>query len=157
MQIGRIFISEDGIGISNVTLIDEQEEGILKRDYTLKETAIIKETALQLNEYFDGKRREFSVKINPQGTLFQKKVWEALLRIPYGQTRSYKDIAREVGNEKAARAVGMANHKNPIMCIIPCHRVIGSNGSLTGYAGGIGIKERLLRLENSVERKLYYV
>ncbi len=86
--------------------------------------------------------------LNPNGTVFQKKVWNALCNIPYGETRSYKQVAEAVGNNKASRAVGMANNKNPIMIVIPCHRVIGSNGSLVGYAGGLDIKEKLLFLEN---------
>lgn len=149
MPIGRLFISEDGIGINEVSLVDGIEEEDYSNKYSIKETSLIKETATQLREYFDQKRKVFSIKLNPKGTLYQKKVWEALLEIPYGETRTYKEIAKRIGNEKASRAVGMANHNNPIMCIIPCHRVIGSNGSLTGYAGGIMIKERLLRLENS--------
>lgn len=157
MPIGRLLISEDGIGINEVSLVDSIEEEDYSHKYSINETRLINEAATQLREYFDQKRKVFSVKLNPQGTLFQKKVWEALLEIPYGETRSYKEIAKRIGNEKASRAVGMANHNNPIMCIIPCHRVIGSNGSLTGYAGGIMIKERLLGLENTFERKLDYV
>ena len=102
-----------------------------------------------LKEYLEGKRKEFDIEINPKGTDFQKMVWKELLKIPYGETRSYKDIAARVNNPKGSRAVGMANNKNPIPIIIPCHRVIGSNGNLTGYAGGVNIKEKLLRIEHS--------
>ena len=101
----------------------------------------------ELEEYFQGKRKEFTVPCRPEGTDFQKRVWEALTRIPYGETRTYKEIAVEAGNPKASRAVGMANNKNPVPIIIPCHRVIGSDGKLTGYAGGLGVKEFLLNLE----------
>ena len=101
----------------------------------------------QLNEYFTGKREEFDLPLAPSGTPFQQKVWAELKKIPYGQTRSYKDIAHAVGSDNAYRAVGMANNKNPIAIVIPCHRVIGSDGSLTGYAGGIDIKKSLLDLE----------
>jgi methylated-DNA-[protein]-cysteine S-methyltransferase len=107
-------------------------------------------TVEQINEYFEGNRREFNVKVNPEGTDFQKSVWRQLSKIPYGELRTYKDIARAVGNEKAARAVGMANGKNPIPLIIPCHRVIGTNGGLTGFAHGLEIKEKLIKLEQGV-------
>ncbi len=102
----------------------------------------------ELAEYFAGKRTLFSIICNPQGTEFQKQVWKALCDIPYGQTRSYKDIAKAIGNEKACRAVGMANNKNPISIIIPCHRVIGSNGKMVGYGAGVDKKIYLLRLES---------
>lgn len=152
--IGRIVITQDPIGITGLSLITEQEEAKWQRytkDYELEETELIKETAKQLTEYLEGSRREFDIRLNPAGTLFQKKVWDALCTIPYGETRSYQQIAEAIGNINASRAVGMANHNNPIMCIIPCHRVIGSNGKLVGYAGGIKLKEQLLSLER--ERK----
>lgn len=101
----------------------------------------------QVLEYLDGKRQVFSVPINPQGTEFQKKVWETLRTIPYGQVSSYGDIARAIGNSKAARAVGAANGRNPIPLIIPCHRVVGADGSLTGFAHGLAMKEQLIDLE----------
>ena len=110
---------------------------------------IILEAVKQLNEYFDGKRQSFDLPLKPHGTEFQQKVWSALLEIPYGQTRTYGEIAAAIGNPKACRAVGMANNRNPIAVIIPCHRVIGSNGALTGYAGGLKAKEILLELENN--------
>ena len=103
--------------------------------------------AAQLTEYFSGARREFDLPLDPQGTDFQKSVWKALQDIPYGKTKSYKQIAEAIKNPKACRAVGMANNKNPIWIIIPCHRVIGADGSLTGYGGGLGMKEKLLKLE----------
>lgn len=103
----------------------------------------------QLNEYFEGKRKEFDLPLKLEGTKFQKQVWRELTKIPYGQTRSYKDIALAIANPKAVRAVGMANNKNPISIVIPCHRVIGSNGDLIGYAGGLEIKKELLNLEKA--------
>jgi methylated-DNA-[protein]-cysteine S-methyltransferase len=101
----------------------------------------------ELGEYFAGKRRSFSIALDMRGTSFQKNVWEALLAIPYGETRSYRDLAKKLGNPEATRAVGAANGRNPISIIVPCHRVIGSNGKLTGFAAGLETKARLLQLE----------
>ncbi len=109
-------------------------------------------TVGQLNEYFAGTRKTFSIPLDMRGTEFQKRVWNALLEIPYGETWNYKQLAEFIHNPKAVRAVGGANHNNPIMIIVPCHRVIGSNGSLTGYAGGLDMKEHLLNLERAVIR-----
>ena len=109
----------------------------------------------EVMEYLDGKRKTFDIKYEINGTEFQKKVWKELTKIPYGETRTYKEIAVAVGNPKASRAVGMANNKNPISTVIPCHRVIGSDGKLTGYAGGLDMKKALLDLElrNSTEKQ----
>lgn len=112
-----------------------------------KRTELLEEAERQLQEYFAGRLQHFDLPLYPQGTEFQKKVWKALMSIPYGETRSYGEIAKQIGNEKAVRAVGGANHVNPISIVIPCHRVIGKNGSLTGYGGGLKIKETLLTLE----------
>ncbi|MCD8023675.1 MAG: methylated-DNA--[protein]-cysteine S-methyltransferase [Lachnospiraceae bacterium] len=101
----------------------------------------------QMEELLAGKRKSMDVKYELKGTDFQKKVWRALLAIPYGETRTYKEIAETIGNPAACRAVGMANNRNPLMIIVPCHRVIGSDGSLTGYAGGLPMKQHLLELE----------
>lgn len=150
--IGRMLIAEDGFGITDMALTSEEGSKALTSGHIFKETELLKEAARQISEYFDRKRRQFDLKLNPQGTDFQIKVWEALKDIPYGETRSYKQIAEAVGNGKASRAVGMANHHNPIMCVIPCHRVIGANGSLVGYAGGLNIKKQLLQLEGWKER-----
>lgn len=106
----------------------------------------------QLNAYFHGELREFTCKLDLIGTQFQKNCWEALLRIPYGKTCTYADIAREIGRPNAFRAVGQANHDNPISIIVPCHRVLGANGTLTGYGGGLSTKEKLLRLEGATFR-----
>ncbi len=107
-------------------------------------TPLLRETARQLREYFAGERRSFTLPLAPHGSEFQKKVWAALRTIPYGETRTYKQIAEQIGHNLAFRAVGMANNRNPIGILIPCHRVIGYDGKMTGYAAGIGIKERLL-------------
>lgn len=104
--------------------------------------------ASMLREYFAGRRKDFPLPLKAEGTEFQQSVWRALLKIPYGETRSYKQVAEMAGNEKACRAVGMANHNNPIMILIPCHRVIGSDGSMTGFGTGISDKEYLLKLES---------
>lgn len=112
-----------------------------------KKTELTETVYHQLSEYFDGKRKIFDFSYEMQGTEFQKKVWQALCDIPYGETRTYKDIAIAVGNPKASRAVGMANNKNPITIAVPCHRVIGTSGKLVGYAGGLAMKEFLLNME----------
>ena len=111
---------------------------------------ILLETQKQLSEYFAGKRQQFDLPLDFEGTEFQQKVWQALLTIPFGETRSYRDIAEQVGNVKAVRAVGAANGKNPISIIAPCHRVVGANGKLVGFAGGLDNKEILLKLESSL-------
>lgn len=112
-----------------------------------RETAVLKEAARQMAEYLHGQRKEFDLPLAPQGTSFRLTVWKALQQIPYGETRSYKDIACAIGKPKAMRAVGGANHHNPISFIIPCHRVIGADGSMVGYGGGLDLKRTLLDLE----------
>ena len=116
-------------------------------NYIIKEITLIKKAASQLFEYLNGKRKKFDLPLLKEGTDFQISVWNELLKIPYGETRSYKDIAIAINNEKAVRAVGMANNRNKIPIFIPCHRVIGSNKKLVGYGGGLEIKEFLLNLE----------
>lgn len=134
-------IGNDG-GIVSITVLNSEE----------KITDIIplelEDCVFQLQEYFDGKRKIFDIKLNPEGTEFQKKVWNQLLEIPYGKTISYLDLSKQLGDVKAIRAVANANAKNPIWIIIPCHRVIGSDGSLTGYAGGLNRKQWLLEHES---------
>ena len=110
---------------------------------------LLMQAAGELEEYFAGQRQEFMVAVHARGTEFQQRVWEALRRIPYGETRSYGEIACQVGSPKGARAVGMACNKNPIMLLIPCHRVVGSDGKLVGFAGGLAMKEALLLMERS--------
>ena len=112
-----------------------------------KQHPILLETKKQLSEYFEGQRKIFDLPLDFEGTEFQQKVWQALLTIPFGETRSYKDIAEQIGNVKAVRAVGAANGKNPISIITPCHRVVGANGKLVGFAGGLENKDVLLQLE----------
>jgi methylated-DNA-[protein]-cysteine S-methyltransferase len=109
---------------------------------------ILLETERQLAEYFSGERIQFDLPLQPDGSEFQKKVWQALREIPFGQTRSYLDLAKALGSSKAARAIGAANGKNPLSIIVPCHRVVGADGSLTGFAGGVETKAALLALEN---------
>lgn len=142
MVIGKIGIASMNGFVTNIFF-----ERFLPENLNVLETEEIKKAHTQLLEYFSGKRKIFDIKIKPFGTDFQKKVWDALMQVPYGQVCSYKDIAIKIGNEKACRAVGMANNKNPIPLIIPCHRVVGSNGNLVGYAGGIEVKKQLLDIE----------
>jgi len=116
-------------------------------DIGKEETPLIKTAAAQLWEYFKGKRKKFDLPLLLRGTDFQVAVWKALQKIPFGETRSYKEVAEAAGNSKACRAAGMANNRNPIVIIVPCHRVIGADGSLTGYGGGLDLKQYLLDLE----------
>lgn len=115
-------------------------------------TPLLELGEIQLLEYFQGQRTQFDLPLNPQGTGFQHRVWAALSTIPYGETRSYGEIAQQIGCPKGARAVGMANRRNPLPILIPCHRVLGANGSLIGYAGGLTIQQRLLDLERMPEK-----
>ena len=141
--IGPLGIKDDGENI--VEIFFNKEE--VPKDLELRETPLIKATMGQLQEYFEGKRKDFNIPMKAKGTEFQKSVWDQLLKVPYGETCSYGEIAKRIGNPKASRAIGMANNRNPISIIIPCHRVIGSSGKLVGYGGGLDIKERLLKLE----------
>lgn len=141
--VGNICLAEEDHCITNLYFKDEWDvEGAQE-----KETPLIKEAKKQLDEYFVGNRKEFDLPLKPMGTEFQQKVWNALLEIPYGETRYYGEIADNIGNPKAPRAVGLANNRNPISIFIPCHRVIGKSGKLVGYGGGLHIKELLLKLE----------
>lgn len=142
--IGKIYISADDNSLLKVHFLKDSS------DVNSEQNDVIKETVKQLDEYFSCQRKDFNLPLNPQGTDFQKKVWKELKNIPYGQTRTYKEIASAIGNSKSARAVGNANNKNPIGIIIPCHRVIGSDKKLTGYAGGLDKKEQLLKLEKAI-------
>ena len=140
--LGFTKIVGDDDGIVSITVLNSEE----------KITDIIpvelEDCVFQLQEYFDGKRKDFDIKLNPEGTDFQKKVWNQLLEIPYGKTLSYLELSKQLGDVKAIRAVANANGKNPIWIIIPCHRVIGSDGNLTGYAGGLNRKQWLLEHES---------
>lgn len=143
-SIGKITITENEGFITSIGFSKENDF----KNHTFKETPLIKNAALQIDEFLNGLRKNFDLPLAPAGTHFQREVWKSLLQIPYGETRSYKDIAISINNPKSYRAVGMANNKNPIMIVIPCHRVIGSNGNLVGYGGGLNIKEILLNIEN---------
>ena len=145
-EMGTIGIAEtDG----SITHLFFSSEKFPENKYTMKETPALAEAAKQLTEYLNGSRREFNLPLAPSGTEFMQRVWKALQEIPYGETRSYKEIASAVGNSKACRAVGMANNRNPISIFIPCHRVIGANGDLIGYGGGLDKKIFLLELEKN--------
>lgn len=135
----KIFYKSDKITALDMIEIMPSDSGI--------KTPLTDKTFKELTEYFEGKRKSFDIPFKLYGTDFQKKVWTELTKIPYGGTRTYKQIAQAIGNEKACRAVGMANNKNPLPIIVPCHRVIGSGGKLVGYGLGIEMKEALLKLE----------
>lgn len=141
--IGDLTLESDGLAVTGLRFGDTSS--------CCGSCAILERTAEELAEFFAGKRRTFTVPVKPRGTPFQRSVWEQLLTIPYGKTASYADIACKLGNSKACRAVGSANHRNPIPILIPCHRVIGKNGTLTGYAGGLAVKEFLLALEQQTK------
>jgi methylated-DNA-[protein]-cysteine S-methyltransferase len=145
--LGYTKISGDANGISSVIVLNSEE----------KITDIIpvelEDCVMQLNEYFEGTRTQFDLKLNPEGTDFQKTVWNQLEQIPYGKTVSYLDLSKQLGDVKAIRAVANANGKNPLWIIVPCHRVIGSDGSLTGYAGGLHRKQWLLEHENPYKQQ----
>ena len=145
--IGVARIVGDEEGISSITVVDSATESSTNIPECLQECVT------QLDEYFQNKRTTFNLKLNPQGTDFQKEVWKTLLRVPYGKTRSYLEQSKEFGDVKAIRAVASANGKNPIWIVIPCHRIIGSNGSLTGYAGGLWRKRWLLEHENPPQQQ----
>lgn len=146
-KIGRVGIAENGIGIVKFCFSKD-----IPKDANIIETPLLKKANEQLQEYLVGKRKEFDLPLIMEGTEFQKKVWKALKEIPFGKTCSYKDIAIKIGNEKASRAVGMANNKNPILIFVPCHRVIGANGDLVGYAGGLDVKRKLLEMEKENDK-----
>ncbi|MFU0824635.1 methylated-DNA--[protein]-cysteine S-methyltransferase [Clostridium sp.] len=138
--IGIVEIRSNEDSITHINFVDKSG----KNDRMIP---ILKQAYTQLDEYFKGKRKSFDLKLHIDGTEFQKKVWTELTKIPYGEVATYKDIAIRIGNEKAVRAVGNSNNKNKIAIVLPCHRVIGSNGKLVGYAGGLHIKEWLLNHE----------
>ena len=147
-SIGKIGLAEEHGFLTNLYFMNMKQPLNAK----LYETEILKEASIQLNEYLHGKIKEFDLPLNPSGTDFQQTVWSELLNIPYGQTKSYKDIALEIGCKTSYRAVGNANNKNPIPIIIPCHRVISSEGKISGYIGGESIKTKLLELEKQFNK-----
>lgn len=143
--IGTLGLVDDGIGLSRVFLRRAEREWAGRSG----ETELTRQAAAELEEYFSGRRKAFSVPLSPHGTTFQLAVWQALRDIPCGQTRTYGEIAAAAGRPKAARAVGMASHDNPLLIFIPCHRVVGKGGALTGFACGLEVKGRLLALEGA--------
>lgn len=147
--IGTLGLMDDGQGLSRVFL---RREGV-QADAPEGETPLTLQAAAELDEYFANRRKSFTVPLSPHGTAFQLAVWQALRDIPYGETRSYGQIAAAVGRPNAARAVGMANHDNPLLIITPCHRVVGKGGALTGFACGLEVKRGLLELEGALAMK----
>lgn len=145
--LGYTKIVGDVEGLQSVTVLNSEEK------ITDIIPEVLEDCVIQLKEYFEGKRKVFSLKLNQQGTEFQKKVWKQLVQIPYGKTTSYLELSKQVGNVKAIRAVANANSKNPLWIIVPCHRIIGSDGSLTGYAGGLHRKQWLLRHESPYKQQ----
>lgn len=147
--LGIAKIVGDENGISEISVSDE---GVVSNAIP----TVLQEAASQLNDYFEGKRTNFDFKLNPMGTEFQQKVWKALLEIPFGKTMSYLELSKKLGDVKAIRAVASANGKNPLWIVVPCHRVIGTDGSLTGYAGGLWRKKWLLEHENpTTQQRLF--
>lgn len=144
--LGTAKIKGDENGVSVISIL---QEGEISKEIPLE----LKEAVSQLNDYFEGSRTQFTFEMNPKGTDFQKKVWKALLEIPYGKTISYLDLSKQLGDVKAIRAVASANGKNPLWIVVPCHRVIGTDGSLTGYAGGLWRKKWLIDHENPVKQQ----
>ena len=145
--LGFTKITGDDDGITSITVLNSEE----KLTDIIPES--LQECVYQLQDYFEGKREHFDLKLNPQGTYFQQTVWKQLQTIPYGKSISYLELSKQLGDVKAIRAVANANGKNPIWIIIPCHRVIGSDGSLTGYAGGLARKQWLLNHENPYKQQ----
>ncbi|RYJ43841.1 methylated-DNA--[protein]-cysteine S-methyltransferase [Flavobacterium beibuense] len=146
--VGITLIEGDAEGVSKISVLDD-DKLMPSQDIPHE----LEDAAKQLKEYFEGERTGFDFKLNPKGTDFQKKVWKALLEIPFGKTTSYQDLSVKLGDVKAIRAVAGANGKNPLWIVVPCHRVIGSDGSLTGYAGGLWRKKWLLEHENPVKQQ----
>ena len=146
--VGELTLLASDKGLNAILWENDDPSRVRREDVTRDDKhTVLREVKKQLNDYFAGKLREFTVPLDFNGTEFQKKVWKALLTIPYGETRSYGQIAKQIGDAKAVRAVGAANGKNPISIIAPCHRVIGASGKLTGFAGGLEAKALLLTLE----------
>lgn len=152
--VGMLTLVASGEGLAAILWENDRPGRVPLHDMQEdKNHPLLVEAARQLDDYFAGRRREFSLPLDFHGTAFQKKVWGALLTIPFGETRSYAQIAQQINSPKAVRAVGAANGKNPISIVAPCHRVIGANGDLTGFAGGIDAKTLLLSLEGREEKQ----
>ena len=150
-KVGPLYLVASEKGLLSVFWNKQDAPMISTLDLSLAAHQVLAQADLEITEYLDGKRQSFEVPLDIQGTEFQKKVWEQLLRIPYGQTLSYLEIAKRIQNEKSVRAVGTANGRNPLCVVIPCHRVIASSGELGGYSGGLEIKNKLLDLEKRTE------
>lgn len=149
--VGKLKLIASDKGLAAILWENDKPNRVkLKTTSENKNHPILLQAECQLNEYFEGKRTNFSLALNLVGTDFQRKVWQALLTIPFGETRSYGQLAKQIGNAKGSRAVGAANGKNPISIIVPCHRVIGASGKLTGFAGGLKTKADLLNLEERI-------
>jgi len=151
--IGQLLLVADDAGLRRIDFVDGRHPARPEATWE-SDPAPLRETVRQLEAYFAGKLESFELRLAPEGTSFQLAVWKRLCEIPYGKTISYGELARRIGNPNASRAVGLANGSNPIPIVIPCHRVIGSNGKLTGYGGGLPIKEKLLALERRQLRLL---
>jgi len=151
--VGPLLLVADGAGLRKIFFENGRDRAQLDSSWT-EDARFFNDTISQLHSYFAGGLKEFDLPLAPEGTPFQLKVWKRLCEIPYGETMSYGELARRIGNPNASRAVGLANGANPIPIVIPCHRVIGSNGKLTGYGGGLPIKEKLLALERRQLRLL---
>ncbi|MBW1294011.1 methylated-DNA--[protein]-cysteine S-methyltransferase [Aquimarina litoralis] len=149
--LGIASITGNEEGISEISITDDSQK---KESTTIPEN--LQEAVKQLQDYFDGKRNDFDIKLNPSGTDFQKKVWNELSKIPFGKTVSYLDIAKRLGDPKCIRAAASANGKNPLWIVVPCHRVVGSDGSLTGYAGGLWRKKWLLEHESPIKQQTLF-
>jgi methylated-DNA-[protein]-cysteine S-methyltransferase len=150
-QLGTLLLAAGNQGLRRLQLNGDLPKPVAN-ELWIESRIRLREYEDQLHDYLQGRLREFTCALDPVGTDFQKRCWEALRTIPYGETRSYAEIAKQIGAQRAFRAVGQANHANPIAIIIPCHRVVGAGGSLTGYGGGLKMKEELLRLEASVSQ-----
>ena len=148
--VGPVTITATGEAVTQIRFGTTVPEGSAAVPETAA-TPLLLKAAAQLREYFAGTRRDFSLPLAPAGSPFQQSVWQALQTIPYGETRTYGQIAAQIGRPTACRAVGMANNRNPIAIVVPCHRVVGSTGALVGYAGGLGVKTHLLNLEKAHE------
>jgi methylated-DNA-[protein]-cysteine S-methyltransferase len=151
--VGPLLLVADDAGLRKIFFENGRDRGRVEADWE-EDVESFKDTTSQLHSYFAGGLEEFDLRLAPEGTPFQLNVWKRLCEIPYGETISYGELARHIGNPNASRAVGLANGSNPIPIVIPCHRVIGSNGKLTGYGGGLPIKEKLLALERRQLRLL---
>ena len=152
-SIGMLCMEDDGDAVTGLRL--ETEKSRICSDPSSEPSVLLRRAKEEIDQYFRGQRKTFDIPIRLEGTAFQKKVWEALRQIPYGETRSYGEIAAAVGNPKACRAVGGANNKNPVLLLVPCHRVIGKNGSLVGFGCGLEAKQILLELEKKNKQPAY--